>query len=154
MILMALLAFFMQIPIDDTSDNIATACLALIGSMCALLYFRNTDAIQTHPFSTFAIFGFCGTTQFGALLVQSFTWHSLSHDLRQPVDTFAILTFYLMVAIAAHMTFRYFSQQATTTGATETGQENHPVSLLSARGLLDKLQLSPKPQNPVITISQ
>jgi hypothetical protein len=133
MIALAVIAFFMQIPIDDSSVNIATACIALIGSMCALAYFRYTDAFQTHPLSTFAIFGYCATTQYGALLVQSATFSSLSQNLRQPIETFSVLLLYLVVAIAAHMSFRYFSPSGSQ-------RENSWISG-GLRRLLEKLNV-------------
>ena len=109
MIVLAVIAFLMQIPIDDSTENIVTAVIILIGSMIALLYFRYSEALQTHPISSFVIFGFCATTQYGALLVQSATFNSVSKYLRQPIYTFSVLAFYLLIAIAAHMTFRLFS---------------------------------------------
>jgi hypothetical protein len=137
MIVMAMIAFFLQIPIDDTTDNIASACLALVGSMSALLYFRFSNAFETHPISTFVIFGFCANTQLGALLVQSATLNSLSENLRQPVATFCVLLLYLFIAIAAHMTYRLFSKTSL--------QQQHNQSEFSARRLLEKLGMYATP---------
>lgn len=110
MITAAVIACFMQIPIDDTTDNIVSAVLALISSVIALLYLRHSDAFETHPISTFAIFGFCATSVFGALLVQSFSLTSLSKDLRQPLETFLVLGAFQIVAIGAHITYRMFNR--------------------------------------------
>ena len=54
---LALLAFAAQFIIDFTPDNIAASCLVLASSLAILVYILWTDAIQTHPLSTFAIFG-------------------------------------------------------------------------------------------------
>lgn len=113
MIALAIFSCFLQIFIDDSTDNIASSCIALIGSLSALVYLRNTDGFETHPVSTFAIFGFCATTQLGALLVQSATFISLSNGLRQPIMTFSVLAFYQVIAIAAHLTYCYFSTSGT-----------------------------------------
>jgi len=134
MIVLAVVACFMQFIIDDSSVNIASACIALVGSLVTLAYFRYTRSLQTHPISTFAIFGFCATTQYGALLVQTVSLDSLSKNLRQPVETFAVLSLFLMVAIAAHMTYRFFSMP------TQRLHSPHQINF-SLRGLLERLTL-------------
>lgn len=108
-------AFFAQLGIDFSSVNIAAACIVLASSLAVLLYLHWTDAIQTHPLSTFAIFGFCLSTQLGALLVQSATWTSLSLNLRQPIATFGTLALFQLIALAAHGMYRLFSNSATPT---------------------------------------
>lgn len=110
MIVAAVVACFMQIPIDDSSDNIACAVMALLGSVIPLLYLRHSDGFETHPISTFAIFGFCATSVYGALLVQSMSLTSLTKDLRQPLETFFVLGSFQLVAIGSHMTYRTFSR--------------------------------------------
>ena len=110
MIFAAVIACFMQIPIDDSTDNIACAVLALIGSLTVFIYLRYSDAFETHPISTFAIFGFCATSTYGALLVQSMTLTSLSKDLRQPEETFIILGAFQLISICGHIAYRYFNK--------------------------------------------
>ncbi len=107
---LALLAFAAQFGIDFTPDNIAASCLVLASSLAILLYILWTGAIQTHPMSTFAIFGFCVTSQLGALLAQSANGISLTQNLRQPVETFAWLATYQGVALLAHALYRTFSR--------------------------------------------
>ena len=72
LLVLALLAFAAQFAIDFTPDNIAASCVVLASSLAILLYILWTGAIQTHPLSTFAIFGFCVTSQLGALLAHLF----------------------------------------------------------------------------------
>lgn len=108
-------AFVAQFGIDFSSVNIASACIVLASTLCVLLYLHWTDAIHTHPLSTFAIFGFCLTTQLGALLVQSATWTSLSLNLRQPIATFGTLALFQLIALLAHGTYRLFSNSKTPT---------------------------------------
>jgi hypothetical protein len=109
---LALAAFAAQFAIDFSAENIAAACIVLASSLAVLLYINWSGAIQTHPLSTFALFGFCMSTQLGALLVQSATWTPLALNLRQPVETFATLAFYQGIALIAHGMYRLFSQPA------------------------------------------
>lgn len=106
---LALAAFAAQFAIDFSSENIAAACIVLASAMTILLYINWSNAIQTHPLSTFAIFGFCMTTQMGALLGQSAAWTSLTLNLRQPLETFATLACYQGIAVIAHSVYRIFS---------------------------------------------
>ncbi|MGZ3236497.1 MAG: hypothetical protein ACXU8A_03885 [Burkholderiaceae bacterium] len=108
LIALVMLASAAQFFIDLSTDNIASVSAVLCSSMITLLYLRGTNALTTHPLSTFAIFGFCITSQMGALLVQSVFWTSLSHDLRQPVTTFWTLGLYQVIAISAHVIYRFF----------------------------------------------
>lgn len=114
MIIAAVIACFMQIPIDDSTDNIAGAVIALIGSLIPLIYLRYCDGFETHPISTFAIFGFCATSVYGALLVQSIALNSLTKDLRQPLMTFLVLGVFQVVAIGSHITYRFFDYRKKT----------------------------------------
>jgi hypothetical protein len=126
---LALAAFLAQFGIDFSSVNIAAACIVLASSLAILLYILWTDAIQTHPLSTFAIFGFCMSTQLGALLAQSATWTSLSLNLRQPIETFATLAGFQAIALVAHGAYRLFSTPAS------------PKKLSLVRAVLEKLGL-------------
>ncbi len=105
---LALLAGAAQFALDFRPDNIASTCLVLASALVLLGYILWTDAIQTHPLSTFAIFGFCVTSQLGALLAQSAVGASLTENLRQPLETFAWLALYQAVALAAHALYRAF----------------------------------------------
>lgn len=107
-------AFLSQLVIDFSSINIACAIVVLISSCATLLYIRWTDAIQTHALSTFSIFGFCLTTQAGALIVQSLFWTSLSEALYQPLETFSKLALYQFIAILAQLIFRMLTYKQAT----------------------------------------
>ena len=128
---LALLAFAAQFAIDFSPDNIAASCLVLASSLAILLYILWTKAIQTHPLSTFAIFGFCATTQWGALLAQSAYWTPIALHLRQPVETFATLAFYQGVALTAHAFYR-----TLTSGKSNSGP-SLVVGTLHRMGLYD-----------------
>ena len=130
---LALLAFCAQWLIDGSADNIAAGCLVLASSLAILLYLLWTDAIQTHPLSTFAIFGFCVTSQLGALLAQSGSGNSLAQNLRQPLQTFAWLAAFQAVALLAHALYRNFSRP----------QAQQPPGLL--RALLERCGLYQPP---------
>jgi hypothetical protein len=103
------IAFLAQLIIDFSSDNIACILIVLTSSCLTILYIRWTNAINTHALSTYSIFGFCMTTQAGALLFQSMLWTSISKSLYQPMETFGSLALYQLVAIIAHIIFRSFT---------------------------------------------
>lgn len=107
--ILAVVATAVQFLVDNSTDNLACAGIVLFSSLSVLAYLRWTKGFDTHPISTYVIFGFCATTQLGALLVQSASWTSLSEGLRYPLFTFFILAFYQIVAIAAHITIRFFT---------------------------------------------
>lgn len=113
LLLSSLAAFVAQLLIDFSTINIATSCIALLTVFVISSYIKRTNAIQTDPLSTFAIFGFAITTQVGALLFQSLAWTSLSEGLRQPIETFATLFVYLIVALVAHSFFRMLTSNTT-----------------------------------------
>ena len=113
LLLSSLVAFIAQLLIDFSTVNIATSCIALLTALVISGYIKRTDAIQTDPLSTFAIFGFAITTQIGALLFQSLAWTSLSEGLRQPIETFATLFVYLIVALVAHSFLRMLTSNAS-----------------------------------------
>jgi hypothetical protein len=107
---LALLAVPIQAVIDPSIENIACACIVLASSLVMLMYIGCTDALATQPLSTFALFGFCVTTQLGALLIQSVEWTSLRGSLFDGMYTFGTLAFYQSIAIIVHATFRFFSR--------------------------------------------
>jgi hypothetical protein len=130
LLLSSLAAFIAQLLIDFSTINIATSCIALLTALVISSYIKRTDAIQTDPLSTFAIFGFAVTTQIGALLFQSLAWTSLSEGLRQPIETFATLFVYLIVALVAHSFFRMLT-------STETAKPSLMSALLKSARLYE-----------------
>jgi hypothetical protein len=103
---LTVLAFTAQCWIDFSTENIAANCMILASVFATLLYFRWSKALDTHPLSSFAIFGFCVTSQLGALLAQSAAWTAVSSSLHQPLVTFAMLSMYLIIALLAHTLYR------------------------------------------------
>jgi hypothetical protein len=108
LVALGVLAFAAQFVIDMKPDNMAASCIVLASTLALLLYMLWTDALQTHPMSTFAIFGFCVTSHFGALLAQSASGVSLTQNLRQPLETFAWLAAFQAIALVAHALYRNF----------------------------------------------
>jgi hypothetical protein len=104
---LAILAVPLQVIIDPSIQNVASACLVLASSMGILLYIGWTDAMQIQPLSTFALLGFCVTTQLGALLAQTAAWTALRSSLYDPLYTFGTLAFYQAIAIAVHATYTF-----------------------------------------------
>ena len=102
---LAVLAVVLQITIDFSAENIASACLVLASTISILLYIGCTPAMEIQPISTFAIFGFCATTQLGALLFQTAAWTPLRSSLYDPLYTFGTLALYQAIALAVHAAY-------------------------------------------------
>ena len=141
---LALVAFGVQCAIDFSAENIAASCIVLASAMAVLLYIYWTDAIQTHPLSTFAIFGFCVTSQLGALLVQSGSGTSLTLNLRQPLETFATLAGFQLIALVAHAVYRLFNNSSAAAA--------RPSQSALLRNLLEKLGLYATPTVGILWI--
>ena len=128
-----LAALIVQIGVGPESVNLATACIAFASSAGMLAYLLWTPALQTHPVSTFALLGFCFTTQMGALLGQSAFGVALADNLRQPMATFAWLAAFQTVAMAMHAFYRTVLSPAKPAGGS------------TVRGLLERLGLYTPP---------
>lgn len=128
---LALLALLAQMVIDFSSENIASASMVFGSSMAVLLYLLWTPALRTHPLSTFAVFGFCVTTQLGALLGQTAYGTSLADNLRQPMATFATLAAFQLLAMIAHTGYRWLLPPPADNGGSL------PRHLLRKSGLYD-----------------
>jgi hypothetical protein len=103
------LAVPLQFAIDPSIENVASSCIVLASVLTLLLYLRGTSALEQHPLSSVAIFGFCVSTQLGALLVQSAALTSLAGSLYSPLYTFGTLALYQAIAVAMHVVYRFFS---------------------------------------------
>jgi hypothetical protein len=132
---LTLLAFGMQLLIDFSTVNIATACIVFTSVLSLLLYFRWADILETHPLSSFALFGFCFTSQLGALFAQSFSWLPLSENLRQPLVTFSLLAMYQTIALLAHAAYCMLT-------ATSSSKQSQPGLV---RNLFDTLGIYATP---------
>jgi hypothetical protein len=104
-----LLCVPLQAMIDLSSVNVACACIVAASSLMVVLYLSLSRALETHPLSTFVLFGFCCTTQLGALVVQTLSWTSVSASLYDPIYTFGALAFYQSIAVGTHVLYRYFT---------------------------------------------
>jgi hypothetical protein len=109
LIAISLVTLPLQAMIDPSIVNIASVCIVLASSLTLLLYIKWGGAMDEQPLSTFAIFGFCMTTQLGALWVQTFAWTSLIDSLYDPLLTFGTLAFYQAVAVVTHVAYRFFT---------------------------------------------
>lgn len=110
---LTLLAFTSQLVIDFSTDNIAVNCIILTVVVATLLYFRWSQSLKTHPLSSFAIFGFCVTSEFAALLAQSLAWAPVGTSLNQPLVTFSMLGMYQVIALLAHAQYRMLTSSAS-----------------------------------------
>jgi len=116
LIAITFLAFPVQVIMDPSMVNAAAACMVTASSLVMLFYIAWSRAIHTHPLSTFALFGFCGTTQMGALLVQTMAWTPISAFLYDPLHTFGMLAFFQAIALAVHVVYRFFSVSQRSNG--------------------------------------
>jgi hypothetical protein len=104
---LTILSLLLQMIIDPALENIASACLVAASSMSILAYIGWTRALDIQPLSTFSIFGFCATTQLGALLAQTAAWTALRNSLYDPVYTFGTLAMYQAIALAVHAAYTF-----------------------------------------------
>jgi len=109
LIALTILAVLLQFVISPSIENVASSCIVLASALTVLLYLRGTSALDQHPMSTIAIFGFCVCTQLGALLVQTAARTPLVISLYSPLYTFGTLAFYQAIALAMHVAYRFFS---------------------------------------------
>jgi hypothetical protein len=114
LIAMTVLAVPLQFAIDPSIENVASSCIVLASALTVILYLRGTSALEQHPLSSIAIFGFCVSTQLGALLVQTAARTSLSGSLRTPLYTFGTLALYQLIALSMHVVYRFFSVRKAT----------------------------------------
>jgi len=137
-ILLTILAFLAQLFIDFSTVNIATSSIILCSTLSTMFYIRWSSAIETHPLSTIAIFGFCISSLGSALWIQSFSWLAVSYNLRQPLVTFSMLAIYLGIAIIAHMLYRIMNKKSV---------DKKPGLLIRA---LDSLEIYAQPSPSVL----
>lgn len=108
LMLVTLLAFPIQCIIDPSVDNVGALCIVVASSLGVLSYMKWSAAVDDQPLSTIALFGFLVITQLGALLVQTAYLTPLRYSLYTPLYTFGTLAFYLAIAVAVHVTYRFF----------------------------------------------
>lgn len=124
LMVLATLALLAQMAIDPSVENIACACIVFASSMMVLLYLSWSNALDTQPLSSFAVLGFCMTTQLGALLVQTLAWTPLALSLYDPLYTFGTLAFYQAIAVAVHAAYCYLSSNKTSADGIFRGMLN------------------------------
>jgi len=110
LIVLTVVAVPLQIAIQPTMVNSLAACIVLVSSLVTLLYLFWGNALVTHPLSSFAVLGFCFSSQLGALLVQTGAWTAISSSLYDPLYTFGTLALYQTVALLTHVAYRFFSR--------------------------------------------
>ena len=107
LIVITMLAFIAQLFIDLSTVNIAASMIILLSAFICFFYFRWSNALETNPLSSFAIFGLCFTSTIGALWAQSFGWVNVVEHLRQPLVTLSWLMLFQITAIVAHCVHRF-----------------------------------------------
>ncbi|HLZ99366.1 MAG TPA: hypothetical protein VKP66_15640 [Steroidobacteraceae bacterium] len=106
---LTVLAVLLQFAIDPSIENVAASCIVMASALTVLFYLRGTSALERHPLSSIAIFGFCVATQLGALLVQTAARTSLAMSLYTPLYTFGTLAFYQLIAVSMHAVYGFFT---------------------------------------------
>jgi hypothetical protein len=114
LIALTVLAVPLQFAIDPSIENVASSCIVLASSLTMLFYLRCTSALEQHPLSSIAMFGFCVTTQLGALWVQTAALTPLAGSLYTPLYTFGTLALYQAIAVSMHVVYRFFSVRKST----------------------------------------
>ncbi|MDB6008666.1 MAG: hypothetical protein JWL65_916 [Gammaproteobacteria bacterium] len=109
LIAVTVLSALLQLFIDGSIENLAAVLVVLVSSIGILLYIGWTRALEVQPLSAFAIFGFCATTQLGALLAQTAAWTALRSSLYAPLLTFGTLALYQAIALAVHAVYCLFT---------------------------------------------
>jgi hypothetical protein len=108
---MLLVCFFCvaaQFAIKFNYDNVLASLAAGIGIFCLTSYLWFSRPFDDTPLSSLALFGFCVTSEFAALVAQTTQGLEFIYFLRDPVRTFAMLTGVQCVAIAVHYAYRKF----------------------------------------------
>jgi len=114
LIALTVVAAPLQFAIGPSIENVASSCIVLASALTVLLYLRGTSALDQHPLSSIAIFGFCVSTQLGALLLQTAALTPLAGSLYSPLYTFGTLALYQLIAVSMHVVFRFFSVRKST----------------------------------------
>ena len=138
-LLLATASFLAQFAIEFSSENLAASCIVFASSLSIIGYMAWSKGLENNPLSTFAIFGFCLTTQLGALIAQSIYWTPLIKDLRQPLTTFGVLAIAQLIALCTHMAYRLLSVK-----------KNKPDSI--ARSILKSLYIYQIPSVNILWI--
>jgi hypothetical protein len=99
-------AFLVQLAIGFNYDNIIASVIVFFSASLMLSYLQFTHAFQERMISSFMLLGYCITTHFGALILQSASFTPLVEGLRMPSYTFGNLAGLQIVAILAHWIFR------------------------------------------------
>jgi len=97
-----------QVAILPEYDNILASLIAGAGICGFALYMWISRPFDDAPLSSLALFGFCITAEFAALVSQTVQGIPFIRFLRAPVFTFCILTSVQFIAIAAQFTSRRF----------------------------------------------
>ena len=114
LIVLTVLCVPLQFAIGPSIENVASSCIVLASALTVLLYLRGTSALDQHPLSSIALFGFCVSTHLGALWVQTAALTPLAGSLYTPIYTFGTVALYQLVALSMHVVYRFFSVRKST----------------------------------------
>jgi len=106
---LALLSFIAQYFIEPDTTNMLCVGLVVLTSSLVFQYLWHTEAMTDNPLSSLALLGFTASSQYVALLTQTFSGTSFVQYLRAPELTFSVLAVAHIAVIAAHFVFRKFT---------------------------------------------
>jgi hypothetical protein len=105
---LCVVCLFIQVKVDASTENLVSTALVCGSTTLLVQYLWRSQAMQTHPISSFALLGFDASCQFVSLVTQSLEFAPFVNQLRAPLLTFTILSMSLVVAIVAHVCHRHF----------------------------------------------
>ena len=109
---LCLICWLAQCVIDSSTDNLLPVTLIVASTSLVLQYLRLSAAMTTQPLTAFTLLGFTSSSQFVALVFQTFDWVPMVQYLRSPMLTFGVLAIVHVTVVLAHFVYRNFAPLA------------------------------------------
>lgn len=106
---LCLACWFAQCVIDNSTSNLLPVTLIVASTTLVLQYLAHSAAMTTQPLTSFTLLGFTASSQFVALVFQTFDWTPMVQYLRAPLLTFSVLAVVHVTVVLAHFVYRNFS---------------------------------------------
>ena len=113
---LALLSFIAQYFIEPDTTNMLCVGLVVLTSSLVFQYLWHTEAMTDNPLSSLALLGFTASSQYAALLTQTFSGTEFIQYLRAPELTFTVLAGVHVSVLLAHFVFRNFTPLRNASG--------------------------------------
>lgn len=109
---LCLACWLAQCVIDNSTDNLLPVTLIVASTSLVLQYLRLSAAMTTQPLTAFTLLGFTASSQFVALVFQTFDRVPMVQYLRAPLLTFGLLAIVHVTVVLAHFVYRNFAPLA------------------------------------------